>query len=45
VIPALKKSLAGVGRQVLEGQHRHRRESGETMRRSKASDFDRLGRG
>ena len=42
--PVTKEILAGVARQVLEGQHRHRRASGETRRRSEARDFDRLGR-
>ena len=36
--------LAGIARQVLERQHRHRRAARETSRSGKARDIDRLGR-
>jgi hypothetical protein len=38
--PGAKEILTGIARQVLEGQHRHRKAPGQTMRRSEASDFD-----
>ena len=43
--PVTKEILAGIARQVLEGQHRHRRAPREPSRGGEARDFDRLGRG
>src|SRR4029077_141368 len=43
--PVTKEILAGIARQVLEGQHRHRWAPCKPCRGGEARDIDRLGRG